>query len=139
MKAVIIAAALALAAAGCSSQRHSTAQSATHDSHVARIERHDSIILIATAIIDSPEIVLESPALPGGRATVRGRLLKAKACGNAGTQTEIITSHEHTDTISATADERRPAPAWPWRIRGIIIAATAIIFFILGRKNAKKS
>ena len=134
MKAVIIAAALALAAAGCSSQRHNTAQSATHDSHVARIASRDSIVLIATAIIDSPEIVLESPALPGGRATVRGRRLRTKACGKAGLQTDIVEFQEHSDTIRATADERRPA-----RMQGIIIVATAIIFFILGRKNAKKS
>lgn len=136
---LIICTALALAAAGCSSQRHSTVQSTTHDSHVARIGSRDSIFLIATAIIDSPEIVLESPALPGGRSMVRGRRLRAEACGMAGSQTEIAIFQEHTDTISATADKRRPAPAWPGRMQGIIIAATAIIFFILGRKNAKKS
>ena len=122
---LIICTALALAAAGCSSQRHSTVQSTTHDSHVARIGSRD--------------IVLESPALPGGRAMVRGRRLRAEACGMAGSQTEIAIFQEHTDTISATADKRRPAPAWPGRMQGRIIAATAIIFCILGRKNAKKS
>lgn len=139
MRTAIIATTLALAVTGCSTQRHSTAQSATLDSRRALIEIRDSITLVATAIIDSPEIVLESPTLSGGRAIVRGRRLKADINCNSGSQTDITTFHEHTVAVSSKTDKQRSAPTLPGNFRSIIFVATAIIFYFLGRKNGRKT
>lgn len=127
-------AAIAIAMGACSSYRQNTEHTESLSHGILRIEAADSTYTMMAATIDSPEIILESPTLPGGRAIVRGRRLKV----SAGTKTTSNTRVEgdttdKTTTVTDSEKKQQAGPTWPatWAALCVVVAA---ISFIIGRK-----
>lgn len=135
---IILIATAATAIGGCSSHRHSTTHSESTGNRVLRTKSCDSIMQILSATIDSPEIVIESPTMPGGRATIRGPRLKATTQTTTVSDTDVIETEElNTATTTDTTEDRRSIH--PHRVLIVLCTTIAVIFFIIGRKTRKKS
>jgi len=108
-KLTCVCAALALTAGGCSTKKQSGNVTEIRHGGTARIEMTDSVLRIVAASIDSPEIVLESPTLHGGKAIVRGRRLRAVASAEQVSHAESMAEASHTERSKAeTHEEREP-------------------------------
>lgn len=125
LKIIIAAAALALCTGGCSSKKNFVATSEARIDGVVRISSRDSMLRVLTAHIDSPEIVLECPTLPGRRVVVRGRRMETETITGHGRSEDVTADVAVAETATYEGLQERTGAAdtanWLWRICFIML------------------
>lgn len=128
VRRLLIAAAATVAAAGCSTDRSAATDSTAALRRAVALERHDSMVAVAIATLDSPEITLEWLDSPRRRVTARARRVRAAAAHTTVARSDSATATSAEASSSSQHSERSRGPRLPG---GWVVAAGAALMLAL--------